>query len=49
MQLFLAKVRVNGRHLVEVHLIAQSAPGAKQRLEVEYGEDNVVHYPRLIS
>ena len=49
MHLFLAKVRVNCHNLVDVQLIAQSARDAKQQLEIEYGENNVVYYPRVIS
>jgi|APCry1669189733_1035249.scaffolds.fasta_scaffold349927_1 hypothetical protein len=48
MNFYLAKVRVSGFELIEVEVIASSPSEAKEQLENEFGEGNVVYYPRLI-
>lgn len=48
MEVYTAKVRINSRNIIEVNVLAKSKQDANEQLEAEFGEGNVVYYPKTI-
>jgi hypothetical protein len=48
MKMYMAKVRLSSAQLIEMEVIANTPHEAKQLLEMQFGEGNVVYYPREI-